>query len=309
MTPSCVCFFQSGNPLTLNQCVRFSLVRDRYQAFSVLHVTLLTDTMTAAPIRVQFFLGGRCLHDGVVKKCECSKEAGQFALTVTSHGFSSLLIRNQLVPGLHFNLTLDSLMNTYQLPHITYQGGVQMIRYIYVKDNASMWDSVIAYNYKLNKGFPYVRVPNLLCVLPQTGQEPITVPADSILKAGTGGELSEMLSRVDMANMQGEYGYYSKTNPLAAVYGIVRVKQILLDKQYVYDPDDALSFRIALGNRKLHLRTVTYTGYCGEDVEDLMNCGGLFTERVSRIVVTGDENGITTTDTFYEDDFCNSSAE
>ena len=84
-----------------------------------------------------------------------------------------------------------------------------------------------------------------------------------------------------------------------------RVKQILLDKQYVYEPDAALRFRIALGNRRVRSRSVTYAGYCGEDTEDLITVGEHFTARVSRIVLTCEKGCLTTADTFYFDDFCN----
>ncbi|MBR6106935.1 MAG: hypothetical protein IKQ39_02910 [Oscillospiraceae bacterium] len=305
MNPVLRCFYRSGPERTFTECIRFTLVRDRYQPFAVLHVQMHTDSHADVPVRVQFSLGGRLLHDGVVVKCDCALEQGQHILRLTARSYTSLLVQNQLVPGIHTDVTLASLLETYALPHITYQPDVEMIRYIYVKDNASMWDTVTAYNFKLNSGFPYIRVPNLLCVLPQTGTVPAAIPEQSILKLSDGGELSGMLSRIDMANMVGEYGTYTRSNPLAPLYGIVRVKQILLDRQYVYEPDDALRFRIALGNRRLRSKTVSYAGYCGEDAEDLVSVGSRFTARVSRIVLTGDQGGLTTSDTFYFDDFCN----
>ena len=305
MNTDLICFYRDGSQRTFSDCLRFSLLRDRYQPFAVLHAQMQTDGDAGVPVRAQFRLGGKLLHDGVVVKTESVRMQGEFVLRLTANSFTSLLVQNQLVPGIHSDVTLASLLETYHLPHITYQSGVEVIRYIYVKDNASMWDTVTAYNFKLNSGFPYVRVPNLLCVLPQTGTVPIVLPEDKILSTSSNGTLSGMLSRIDMANMIGEYGTYTRSNPLAPLYGIVRVKQILLDRQYVYEPDDALRFRIALGNRRLLSRSVSYIGYCGEDAEDLVQLENGVSARVSRILVTGGKDGIRTTDSFYFDDFCN----
>ena len=214
------------------------------------------------------------------------------------------LTKNQLVPGLYTQVTLEQLMETYALPHITYDN-VQSIRYVYVKENANMWDTIVAYDYKLCGGYPYIRVPNLLCMLPQTETETIVLPADRLLRIASGGETGGLISRVDMADIDGTYGTYSMGNPEAALRDIVRVRQILFDRQYAYDPEDALRFRIAVSNRKLFSKTVRYAGYCGEDLEDMAVCGDFVRGRVSRIVVTADSTGFVTEDTFYFDPFCN----
>lgn len=233
-----------------------------------------------------------------------SAKKGEWIFRCNCRSYTSVLTENQLVPGVHTQVTLQSLMETYQLPHITYDPNVPEINYIYVKENAAMWDTVIAYNYKLNGGFPYVRVPNQLCMLPQTGSTPVLLPVSKLLAVSEGGQCSEIISRIDMANAAGDYGSFTRSNPEAVSREIVRVRQIPLDKQYLYAPDDALSFRIALSNRRLHIKTYRYLGYAGEDIEDLMQIGNE-TARVSRIRITGDKNGIVTEDSFYFDPFCN----
>ena len=122
------CFYRSGPAQTFTECVRFTLIRDRYQPFAVLHVQMHTDSDAGVPVRVQFSLGGTLLHDGVVMKSECALEQGQRILRITARSYTSLLVQNQLVPGVHTDVTLTSLMETYALPHITYQPNVQVIR-------------------------------------------------------------------------------------------------------------------------------------------------------------------------------------
>ncbi|MBQ8922914.1 MAG: hypothetical protein IJ060_12305 [Oscillospiraceae bacterium] len=304
MNVTCICFHEDHTVSILQDCVRFSLLRDRYQPFSALNVQLHTETALKRTVRVQFFLSHVLLHDGLVREASCSREEGQYLAAIQSRGFSSFLLKNQLVPGIHPNVTLNSLMETYQLPNVTYQENMQAISYLYVKDNTSMWDSLIAYNYKLNGGFPYIRVPNLVCVVPQTGTRTFSVPQDAVIETGTGIRTADILSRIDMADAAGEYGCFTRTNALAGQLGIVRVRQILFDRQFSHAPQDALQMRLSLSNRRYHSRTVTYAGYLGEDLEDSVAAEGV-TARVSRIDIRGDAGGVITADTFYDDDFCN----
>ena len=304
MNVSCVLRYPDGSELTVTRCLRFTLLRERYQASASLYAHFLCDQPTEAPAEALFSLEGRLLHDGCIEHAECVREAGQYILKFSSRSFTAALTRNQLVPGLHYAVTLQSLMETYALPKITYDTSMPEINYIYVRENAAMWDSIMAYNYKLNRGFPYIRVPNLLCMTPQTGSEPVLLPEGHILTDQTGGDCSEMISRIDMANAAGEYGRFTRSNPEALSRNIVRIRQILLDKQYVYQPDDALRWRIDLSNRRIRSRAISYSGYCGEDIEDLVQAGS-FCARVSRIRITGDRNGIRTEDSFYFDPFCN----
>jgi len=304
MNVTCICFHEDQTLTIVQECTRFSFLRDRYQPFSALNVTLHTAAVLKRTFRVQFFLNHVLLHDGLVRDALCSREEGQFLTEIRSRGYCSVLTKNQLVPGIHSNVTLRSLMETYHLPNITYQDAVQPISYLFVRDNASMWDSVIAYNYKLNGGFPYVRVPNLLCVMPQTGTKTVTVPQSAVISTSDGICTAEILSRIDMADPAGEYGTFTRSYPLADSLGIVRVRQILFDRQFAYAPQDALKYRLSLSSRRFHSRAVTYAGWLGEDLEDRV-CADGQTARVSRIDIRGDANGIVTEDTFYYDDFCN----
>lgn len=304
MNVSCLLRCSDGTAYEVTHCLRFTLLRERYQAFATLYAQFLMDDSPPAPSEAIFRLDGQLLYDGIVEHSECVRESNRYVLKINSRSFSAALTRNQLVPGLHYAVTLQSLMETYALPNITYDTTMPEISYIYVRENTAMWDSIMAYNYKLNGGFPYIRVPNLLCMTPQTGSDAILLPSGVIRTESSGAECNDMISRIDMADASGEYGSFTRSNPEALSRKIVRVRQIRLDKQYVHNPDDALRWRIDLSNRRLRSRSVSYIGYCGEDIEDLVQIGDLCV-RVSKIRITGDRNGIRTEDTFYFDPFCN----
>lgn len=299
----CECGYADGSFVLLNDCLRLVLVRDRYLPCAKLSLRMRLTEPVQPPVSVKLYLDGRLMHEGCVRSCACIREQAQDVLQIASESYTAALTQNQLVPGLYTQVTLQQLMETYALPHITYQD-VPSVRYVHVRDNANMWDTIVAYNYKLCGGYPYIRVPNMLCMLPQTGTEPVILPENRLLRVSGGGADSGIISRIEMADAVGEYGAFTMDNPEAAARGIVRVRQILFDLQYAYDPDDALRFRIAVSNRRLRSRTFRYIGYCGEDLEDLTACGD-FSGRVSRIVVSGDSSGIVTEDTFYFDPFCN----
>lgn len=298
--------------ICFEDCLQFTLVRDRYQPFAVFHARMRANQLSSMPeepaVEVRFSIDGVQVFQGLVKNLEYMHEQNQWVLKLTAHSFTAALTKNQLVPGIHNEVTLKGLMETYQLPNVTYETGMVEINYIFVKSNAAMWDSIIAYNYKLNRGYPYIRVPNKLCVLPHIGKIEAKITADRILRYAERSDTGEMISRIDMADATGEYGKFSGINFEAAKRKIVRVRQTLLDKQYLYDPGDALQFRIDIGNRRMRSKSVSYLGYCSEDIEDLVEVESLLTARVSRIVVSGDAKGIVTTDTFYFDPFCNTDA-
>jgi hypothetical protein len=70
MNTVCKCFTASGY-FELRECLRFVLVRDRYQPDSSLDITMpAQEYFDSIPLRVQFTLDGRLLHDGIVREAQ-----------------------------------------------------------------------------------------------------------------------------------------------------------------------------------------------------------------------------------------------
>jgi len=305
MICTCVCYDLKNAVTTLTECLSFSLVRERYLSYSALHIRMLCGAELQPPVRICFFLGSTLLMDGIVQNAAVSQEDGLTVLDASVRSFTAALSKNQLEPGIHSDVTLDSLMTEYALPHIRYQTGMPQVNYIYVKEHSPMWEALAAYNYKLNGGYPYVRADNLLCVTPQAPADPIVLP-EALLARRSLCRNEPIISRILMADLNGNYGAFSADNPEAVPRRIVNVRQIPFDKQFLYDPADALQFRIALSNRRILARAVAYCGYCGEDIEDAVTADGV-TASLGKLTVRGDRKGITTEDWFYYDSFCNRS--
>lgn len=288
------------------QCVSFSLVRDRYVPYSTLRAEVIpTVGSYNHPCKAEFFLDGVLLHQGIIEQFESRLDGGQLYMTVVSKGYTAALIHNQPVPGIYPAATLQSLMELYQLPFVTYQDDVLESRYMFVKDNTSMWDMLCHYTFKLNGGLPYITVPNHVCVTPKEDPPQFTILLEQLVRTGDCANLSRMISRVDMADASGEYGVYSMQNEKADSYNVVRVKQITLDKQYLSDPEQALLYRIHCSMQKLRSSYAEYIGYQGEDIGDYVMVQGFTSGYADRIALSGNGKQLRTVVHFYHDPFCN----
>ena len=305
MTVSLTCTPADGTAYTLTKCLRFSLLRERYQPFSVLRAEFAAESPDAPlPQHVTLKLDGQTAHAGLIQRADICKKDGMTVLTVFAKGDGVALLRSQLDPGKYYSATLQSLLSAYTLPGVTYENVADTVNYINVDERQPLWEAVIAYAYKRSGGFPYVRVPNLVCVSPQTGQTAVTLPQNAVLARGNALDTADVISRIDMADLDGTYGSFTLTNAEAVRRGIVSVQNMRFDQQFLYAPPDAMQFRISRSSRRMLAQSVRYAGYCGEDIEDLIACGTL-SGRVSRIHITGGPDGIITEDTLYTDDFCN----
>ena len=290
---------------TLAQCLRFSVLRERYQPFASCSARFLLPAAVPLPQSIRLTAGGTELYKGPVQSVVLRSEGGMRYLDLQGKSAPYQLMRNQLTPGIHAHVTLESLIAGCGIPGIRLQSGQAEMNYIYVKEHTVIWDAVTAYNFKLNRGFPYVRESDLLCVLPQSPAEAVILPADTVLSAAENSYTGGIITRVDMADMDGNYGQFTMDNPRAPGLNTVSVREIPFDRQYLYDPTEALRFRIMCSNRRFSSRTVRYAGFCGEEIGDTVTSAHTGTAVLCRSLVTGNASGIATEDTFYYDDFCN----
>ena len=304
MNIALICTDLAGSSITLTECVRFSLVCERYVPDARLDITLRADALDALPVDTVLQIGGQHAFRGWVLSAQRFRENGIPLLRLHARGYPALLLRNQLTPGMHYHVTLQSLLEAYPLPHITYQNVPEEINYVYVKEHTALWDAVIAYNYKRSRGFPFVRMDGMVCVRTPDGQKTVSPDPTRIRSVRRGCDHSGIISRIEMADVDGTAGAFALDNPEALRRGIVAVRQIPFDSQFLHDPADSLRLRIACGNRRIISRAVRYDGWCGEDLCDRFSAGGVAGE-IGRVFISGSAKGITTEDTLYFDDFCN----
>lgn len=139
--------------------------------------------------------------------------------------------------------------------------------------------------------------------LPDTYQHYVAKD-NSLLAAGTATDQSLLYSDFYMADVDGTYEKFHEAEPEAAARGIVRTKQLALDRQYLYDPQQALVFRRKFAGRRLVRRFVDVIGPVGLSLGDRLSYGTVLQEAaITRIRMSGNQKGIRTRLEAYTDGF------
>lgn len=300
----------SGNLYTLFDPLQFVFRKERYTPYTELNITL-ADTGRLVPVqavinRIQLVAERTLLHDGIIDSAALSRENGVTLITIRSKGFTSLLMNNEMTPGVHGAMSLDKLMTAYyDFPsQIQWQSDADDSNYIYVKSHSTMWESVVNLGYKLYKSYPYIRYTNLICLKPHDNAKTYVFPEGEVLSAGSRTVGSRLLSHLHMADVDGNYDTYALENSDAVAMHIVRHKQLAFDRQYLHDPVQSLNLKFALSAQGWRSCFVTCNGYQDLDLNDYVGAEGVFEPgRISAVTVTGNSTGIRTTYTVYEDAF------
>ncbi|MCD8219613.1 MAG: hypothetical protein LUC50_04505 [Ruminococcus sp.] len=247
------------------------------------------------------------LHLGTVENLEVVHEKGVYRLHLVSRSLTAMLLQNQLEPGLHATVSLDKLMTEfYTLPEeITWEASEDTSNYLYVKSNSSMWDGVVSLTYKIYASYPFVRGANEICMNPPDTYQTFTASdAAELLKVGTVTDQSLLCSDYYMADADGTYGAFHESDTEVSSHGLVRTKQLALDLQYIYNPQQALTFRRKFADRRLIRYYVEILGASTLSLGDRITYGSILNGAlITRVCITGNGNGIRTRLEAYEDPF------
>ena len=298
-----------GTSTVADGIAAFVLDKEMYTPYSQLHLTAYGNfpmQVFRRIYRVKLLLGETILHYGTVEQLRLSRENGTSFVRLNSRGLTAMLLQNQLEPGLHSGMSLDGLMTAIPgLPsEITWEANTDTGNYLYVKENTSLWDGVANLTYKLCERYPFIYGANEVRMhLPSTYS--IFHPADgNLLAAGTMTDQSRIYSDFYMADADGTYGKFHETTPEAAALGIVRTRQLALDRQYLYDPGQALVFRRKFAMRGLFSYFFDYIGALEANLGDRLTYGTVVENGVvNHIRMTGDRRGIRTRLETYQDGF------
>lgn len=299
-----------GTVKSFDTCLRFRFEKERYLPYTLLDAVFCADDLAIGePAAAEFLLDGVRLHYGLIDTAEAVQTAAGCQITVHSRGFTSLLCQNHMVPGTVTNVTLQSLMESYAVPNVTYEGGITATNYVWVKEGSTQWDAIVNYAYKYNENHPFVAGANLVRVTNPTSPAQFTLTNGQLLRVGTLRDDTRMVSELQMPDLQGNPSAYTLTNPVAAARNIARHRRVPLDLQYAASPCDCLVQKLRYSMRGCASVYGEYGSYQGEDLEDCVTLGGLVTaQRISRVRLTGDAGGLTTRLWVYHDRYCNEPA-
>lgn len=235
-------------------------------------------------------INGHIVHFGLIDTLDYCIKSDSCIVKVSSKSFSSLLIQNQPVPGMMYNVSLNSLMDSFiDIPHITYENNDTVQNYIFLKDNADLWDAVVNISYKLYGIYPYIRNSNEIRISETEKPVEYSLASEHIISNGMCLDYTKIISNYHMQDIQDNYDIYSLDNPEAVARNIVRHKQIALDKQYLNDPERSMRNKLEYSMRGHHAEYFEYFGFNGEDIHDTFD--GKY---IDRIIISGSSSGIKT---------------
>lgn len=293
-----------GSQLTETKLLGFSFRKNTYLPYTLLNVRISADSVDFEnSAEVFMYINENLIHHGLIDSLKTVYSGGSRVTTVISRGFTSLLCQNQIEPGMKLNITFNQLMNSYyELPHVTHEDNSTQ-GYIFVSGKTSMWDGVVNLSYKFCGTYPYIRDTNCVRITPVSDPAVFSYTNDQLLSQGFAMNGRRRISHFHMADMGGNYGIYENTDNDAVSYGILRHKYIELDKEFLYDPDNALTFRSKVASRQQKVFFCTYSGYNGEDLSDIVSFGSIISQRIEGIEIKGTSDGVITELSVYQDKF------
>lgn len=287
------------------QCLSAALEHEAYTPYASMAATFLSEGLDYGEITaVSFYYNNVRVYYGIADSVRQYRKNGRIFVQVRSRSFTSMLVQNEIVPGMHYDMTIGKLMTGfYTFPNVTYEN-FEGSGYIFVKDGASMWDSIVNFGYKLTGKYPFVRNNTVRITPPVTDGRHVILKDADVLEYGTLLDTTKLVSHFHMADLTGNYDAYQLENTAATAAGIVRHKQITFDEQYLADPEQALVFRSLYSQRGWRAKYVEHVGFANEHVCDRVTFGTFLKGAlITKVRMTFGENGVRTKLWAYDDGF------
>ena len=307
MTARIVLKFTDSSQAEFFNIISFSFSKDVYVPYTSLSAKLSVSGSLcnfSGVSEICLYIGSDCVHHGLVDSIRTYTEKGIQFLTLSSRGFTSLLLQNQMEEGIISGISLNSLMDGfYTLPYITHENNSDESSYIYIKKSSSMWDGVVCLGYKLYGIYPYIRGTNCVRISAESSPESFSFTADELTSHGRSLSLRRAVSGFHMADISGEYDTYVRYDQNIADRKIIRNRFFELDRQFLYAPEEALVFHDKIANRGIVSDFCTYCGFSGEDLYDVVSFPNVSSKRIASVSISGSSQGIFTTIGVCTDDF------
>jgi len=301
----------SSTRRSITDCISFNFYKERYTPYSEFYGSFLLNGDFVDIIDIEVYLNNILVHKGLVDKCEIRVSSKGKILTLASKGYSSALDYNGLENEIIYGVSLQSLVSEkYNLPFVTYQGITETANYLYIKENATLWNAVVNLSLKQKNTYPFISYPNQICFLKDDSTKYVAINnPDSLISYSTGSDYSKIVSHFHMRDIEGTYNSINAENQFAVENNIIRHKHINFDKQWLALADFGLGYRIDYSMRGRTYISAEYKGFNGEDICDRFSIQTDMIEKnnieISAIRIKGNKNGVFTALTGYYDEYCN----
>ena len=287
----------------ITNILSFTFYKEVYTPYT--RITAVFEAGDIAPSvtsEVCLYIDGKAIHHGYADVYRVTTENGIKKGYVTSRGFTSLLLQNQLEPGLYKNISIDSLMNNYvNIPYVIHEMNSDS-SYIYVKSGSSMWDGIVNIAYKLYGRYPYIRNENRVMINRDAAVQTFMYENKELLSKGSELDTRTIASYWSMEDINGNYGGFTFTEPEAKERNIIRERYFDLDRRFLNDLQTAVEYRDKIAMRGWKKKFLTYSGYRGEDLFDYAVTDETKND-ITSIKITGSEKGVITEIGMYSDKF------
>lgn len=287
------------------EIISFSFKKNLYMSYTMLNISFIAGNSDyTSPCEIKFTVNNRTIHHGLVDSFEIIEKNDVKTGKIVSRGFTSLLLQNQIEPGIINNISLNRLIDEfYNMNYITHEDNSNTENYIYVHNRSTMWDGVVTLAYKLYRTYPFIESSN--CIRITSKLEPVSFSYNDrdLMSYGRINDFSNIISHFDMPDIEGNYGTYTLQDSDAVSNKIIRHKYIELDRDFLYNPQEALIFRNKIANKAKLCRYMEYCGYKGEDLTDTVSFKDIENKKIGFLSIKGSRNGIFTRIGVYYDSF------
>lgn len=293
-----------GSEMTFDKILSFTFRKDAYQSYTSFGAKFYGDVSAPENIsEILFKTDNKTIHHGLADNISVTTSVGGSLVSVSSRSFTSLLLQNQIETGLKTDISINDLMNSfYTLPYVTHEDS-SIKSYIYIKHNSNMWDGIVNLSYKIHGTYPYIRGTNQIRMTHVENPSSFEYADSEIISRGIATSERKLMSHFHMSNLNGDFGEFELADDDIISHNIVRHRFFELDRQFLYNPQQALEYRSKYAARSRKKIFCTYSGYNGEDLSDLATFGTVQNKHIGTITITGSSSGIITEIGVYKDKF------
>lgn len=293
-----------GSEMTFDKILSFTFRKDVYQSYTSFGAKFYGDISAPENVsEILFTIDNKTIHHGLADNVSVTTSVSGSVISVASRSFTSLLIQNQIETGLKADISINDLINSfYTLPYVTHEDSSEK-SYIYVKSNSNMWDGIVNISYKIYGTYPYIRGTNCIRVTAVENPSVFEYSDSEIISRGISTAERKLISHFHMSNLSGDFGEFELSDNDSISHNIVRHRFFELDRQFLYQPQQALEYRSKYASRGRKKIFCTYSGYNGEDLSDTVTFGTVQNARIGTVTITGNSAGIITEIGIYKDKF------
>lgn len=283
----------------------FRFKKDLYTPYTMLNALFSAENSDYTSLtEISLYIDNRLVHHGLIDTFEVYEKNGVKTGKIVSRGFTSLLLQNQIAPGLISNISLNSLMDSYyNIDYISHEDNSNTENYIYVQKNSTMWDGVVTLSYKLCGTYPFIEADNCVRITPKSNPSSFEYTENQMTSYGLIHIFSSLISHFDMPDIEGNYGTYTIADTDVINKKIIRHKYIDFDREFVHNPQEALEFRRKLSGKSSFCYYCEYSGYSGEDLTDKAYFKFISGRKIGSVEIKGSSKGVFTKIGVYFDAF------